>query len=208
MFKLRESGCGVKPGDVIENRKVLGWQFKIGRQFRVVVECLACNRIAVLVVAKFSLRRQCNSCIKRTHGDYGSPEHMTWGNMKARCSNPKNKRYDRYGGRGIKVCERWDVYENFLADMGRKPTPEHSIDRIDNNGDYEPANCQWATRHTQALNRQTTRWLTYSEKTKTMKWWSQETGVPYKVLWSRIVKLGWPVEKSLETPIRIRKDNT
>ena len=74
--------------------------------------------------------------------------------MKERCRNPKHNRFHRYGGRGIRVCDRWlDSYENFLADMGRKPSPTHSVDRIDNDGHYEPGNCRWATDAEQRANR-------------------------------------------------------
>jgi hypothetical protein len=80
--------------------------------------------------------------------------------MKARCSNPNTKYYKDYGGRGIQVCERWiHSFENFLEDMGEKPSPNHSMDRVDNNGNYEPSNCRWATAKEQASNTRNLKWF-------------------------------------------------
>jgi hypothetical protein len=81
------------------------------------------------------------------------PLYNTWGKMKSRCYNPNNIRYDRYGGRGIRVCARWmNSFQAFVEDMGEKPTPGHQLDRIDNDGNYEPSNCGWATRAEQTYN--------------------------------------------------------
>jgi hypothetical protein len=85
------------------------------------------------------------------------PEYGAWASMRRRCANPSDNAYRYYGGRGITVCERWQKFENFYADMGPRPSPMHSIDRIDNDGNYEPGNCRWATRVQQIQNRRKSR---------------------------------------------------
>lgn len=86
------------------------------------------------------------------HGGSGTPEYKVWDSMRQRCNNPKNQSFPRYGARGITVCERWHIFENFLADMGPRPSAQHSIDRQNNDGNYEPGNCGWATNREQQNN--------------------------------------------------------
>lgn len=143
---------------------------------------------------------------KPRHGMSESSTWWIWHGLRARCNNPNDPAYPRYGKRGIKVCERWAVFENFLADMGERPSKAHSIDRKDNDGDYEPSNCRWATRKEQARNRRTNRLITYAGRTQTIFDWAEEKGLSLQLLAWRIEK-GWSLSEALETPARkwIRK---
>ena len=113
-------------------------------------------------------------------GEWNKPEYKIWLGLKARCLNPKNCNWARYGGKGIRLCERWALsYRNFLADMGRKPTPKHSIDRLDYNGHYSPDNCRWATRIEQQNNRTDNRWIQFNGQTHTIAGWARTFNIPY-----------------------------
>lgn len=125
-----------------------------------------------------------------------TPEYQTWINIRARCYQVSNNRFKSHGGRGIVVCERWLVFENFLADMGTKPSPLHSIDRRDNDGNYEPGNCRWATRKQQANNRRNNHFIAHNGQSQTLQQWSNEFGIDRRTLAQRI-RNGWSMTDAL-----------
>lgn len=120
--------------------------------------------------------------------------------MRQRCENPESTQWPHYGGRGIKVCERWASFENFLADMGEKPTDKRTLDRLDNAKGYEPGNCRWATAKEQMNNQRRNRLITYNGRTQTMAQWSAETGIKPHTILARLSHYGWTVERTLTTP--------
>lgn len=120
------------------------------------------------------------SKLRARHGMTRKTEHMTWIKMRGRCYNKADKTYHRYGGRGITVCDAWrNSFESFLADMGPKPFPKASIDRIDNDGPYSPENCRWADLKTQARNKRGTRRVTHEGRTIALAEACELTGVKY-----------------------------
>lgn len=108
------------------------------------------------------------------HGKWGSPEYQVWAAMRQRCSNPNNAKFHHYGGRGIAVCERWTQFEHFYSDMGARPSTHHSLERVNNDGNYEPLNCRWATAVEQARNTRRNRWLTFGGQTQTLSTWAKQ----------------------------------
>lgn len=145
----------------------------------------------------------------RTHGMAPRHERPTeytiWALMRTRCQDTTSKSYPRYGGRGITVCERWSSsFEAFYEDMGPRPSPQHQIDRIDNDGSYTPENCRWADLVTQRNNMSSNLRLTYNGETRTLADWSRATGIPYDTLKQRIGKMKWSVERALTAPVRTR----
>ncbi len=130
------------------------------------------------------------------------PSYTIWRNMIQRCIDANAKQYHRYGGRGIKVCERWrHSVDNWITDMGQRPSNKHSIDRIDNDGDYEPSNCRWATVKEQARNRRSNRILEFQGCRMAMAEWAEKLGFSVQTIKSRL-NLGWSVEEALTKPLR------
>jgi hypothetical protein len=116
-----------------------------------------------------------------------TPEYVAWLSMRQRCSDPKHRNYPLYGGRGIAVCARWqESFNAFLSDMGEKPSPQHSIDRLDNDCGYGPNNCRWATRREQNANRRNNRLFSVGGVTRTVTDWSRASGVPARTLFNRV----------------------
>lgn len=150
------------------------------------------------------LRKELNAEKWTTHGFTKKgeihPLYHIWKNIIDRIENPKNVSWHNYGGRGIKVCDRWrNSFQNFIDDMGERPSLGHSVDRIDNNGDYAPENCRWATMREQHNNTRKNVYAEIDGVSKTMAQWCRFYNINYATAHSRIKK-GWPIKKALETP--------
>lgn len=137
------------------------------------------------------------------HGLSRDRLYGVWSTMKSRCSNPKNRKFYRYGGRGITVCEEWQTFEPFYEwAMANGYSDNLSIDRIDNNGNYCPENCRWATNQEQANNTSKTIKIEFNGETKTLSEWADSIGINRECLWKRIYLRNWPIVKALTTPLK------
>lgn len=137
---------------------------------------------------------------RTTHGLTSSRVYVIWKSMHQRCRNPNAHGHENYGGRGIRICERWNIFENFLEDMGHPPS-RHSLERMDNNGHYEPDNCRWATQTDQLNNRRTNHVLEAFGKSQTLTQWSREYGIPTTTLKNRIYRAGMSIEAALQAEV-------
>lgn len=175
----------------------------VGRSCRWLCKCDCGTEREVDSTALRNGDSTCCGCVKpkRKEANRKTRTYRIWKAMKTRCTNPNFPDYPEYGGRGIVICERWiESYEAFLSDMGECP-PGLSIDRRDNDGNYEPGNCRWATKIEQANNTRRHRRYTLNGKTLTLAQWVRETGIPYACLLYRHMN-GWDDERALTTPSR------
>ncbi len=141
-----------------------------------------------------------------SHGMSESLEYNAWRSMKYRCYCKSYKCYNNYNSKGITVCERWlHSFENFFSDMGPKPSPELTIERRNNNGNYEPENCYWGTDEEQANNKSNNVRYKYKGKYQTLSRWARELGYNASTLHKRIIDLNWSIEKALTTPIEVHR---
>ena len=140
------------------------------------------------------------------HGMSESRIYKAWHQMNRRCSNPKDAGWSWYGGRGIIVCERWKKFENFYADMG-DPSSGETLDRIDNDGNYEPGNCRWATLYEQSRNKRSNVMVTIGDRTQCLEDWSRESGIARDTLSARL-KRGCPPDRLLDPPRQYRAQET
>jgi hypothetical protein len=160
-----------------------------------------------------NLSHGCRPCVRRRHGMHDTTEYNSWEGMKQRCNNPNAKAFPSYGGNDIAICDRWKSFENFYADMGVKPSAFHSIDRIDGSKGYYcghceecvsngwTANCRWATRAEQTLNRSCVRMITFNGETLCLTHWAVKVGIHINSLRKRL-RLGWSVERALTEPVK------
>lgn len=171
--------------------------------------CCDCGRRTIAVGSKLRSghTRSCG-CLKLavlrkdTHRLTGTPEHIIWVGMRRRCLAPSHPAYSRYGGRGITICPEWGSFTRFLADMGARPTAQHSIDRVDNDGPYSPENCRWATPTEQSRNRRHVKRYEHDGLSITLAEWAEKVGMSLGTLKSRVERWGWMNGGALTRPLR------
>ncbi len=139
----------------------------------------------------------------RQHGQSYTTTYASWSRMLMRCQNPNVRQYQWYGARGIKVCDRWKTFKNFYTDMGDRPRGM-TLDRIDNDGNYEPSNCRWATNSVQHHNKRSNHLITFNGETLNLTDWANCIGISKVTLCARLTRYGWSIERALTTPAQFK----
>lgn len=196
-----------KPGETYNNLTVIDEaQRRSGKRY---VRC-RCVCGGETVVRLSHLRSgQTKGCGCRvgspTHRMTGSAEYRSWIHMKGRCLNPNDRAYPAYGGRGITVCSEWiDSFQSFYDHIGPKPSPNMSVDRVDNSGGYEPGNVRWATHTVQVRNTRQNRLLEHDGRSQSLGAWADELGLNPRTLETRLSR-GWSVARSLTQPVATKR---
>ena len=192
---------------VIESTTPYTWRTRVRDRF--ICRCDCGTVRAVIGTAMRNGSSHSCGCLTRErsrnkhtkHGRYQTPEYKVWQAMIARCFNPKNPRFDDYGERGISVCEEWRDFRAFHRDMGDRPSPIYSLDRIDNARGYEPGNCKWSLPHQQMTNRRCTRFVDVGDRKIPLADLAIKHKIPANTLRFRILK-GWPLSEALNKPVR------
>ena len=192
----------VKKGDKYNRLTAVQFDHRRGSTQYWLFKCECGNKKVLQVNNVKSGNTKSCGCLKKgriaIHGMSYSREHITWASMKARCCNKNAPDYKNYGGRGIKVCDRWkNSFKNFYKDMGKRPKGM-TLDRIDNEKGYYKENCRWATNKEQQNNKRSNHLLTYAGKTLTITQWENETGIKRNTLYARINRCGWSIDKALK----------
>lgn len=210
--------CGLRYRSIRQKGRTITWADKIaaartedipiGTRFQKLTilrrvkgawEC-RCDCGTIKLISNVKITKSCG-CANGTHHLTDSPEFDAWHHIIQRCENPNNRGYKNYGGRGICVCPEWrESFEAFYGDMGPRPSPNHTLERINNNGNYEPPNCRWATWSEQSRNKRTNHFLTLNSETLTVADWSSRVGLQSATLLARI-RRGWPDRRALMTPL-------
>jgi len=183
-----ESKPGYKPGQ--------------GAIHRWLCRCDCGTERAVLAASLTAGKSQSCGCLRSeqigsrsvTHGMSETTEYRIWRSMRTRCTNPNANSYPLYGGRGIRICDQWESFDVFLADMGRRPSPGHTLDRVDNDGPYSPENCRWATRSEQSRNTRRVTWVEFQGETFCFTDACRRAGLDRGTVHKRI-RLGWPADQ-------------
>lgn len=196
----------IRPGSLFGKLRVIRYCGVRKRHFVWLCRC-KCGVVKEMLADNLVRASSCG-CNRResikTHGLRRAPEYMVWWAMLSRCYRKNTKGFDRYGGRGIRVCDRWrKSFSRFIEDMGRRPSPKHSIERIDDNGNYEPGNCCWATRHQQNRNTRRNRMIVYKGTLLCASDWAARLGMKAGTLLQRL-KSGWSIDRAFNCPIRER----
>lgn len=191
-------------GKVFGRWTALKWgRKKVGPIWRSFWVCrCACGTIAEVSIGHLrnGASKSCGCGVFAKHRLCGSPEYIAWRHMRDRCSNPKSQMWRWYGARGIKVCSRWaDSFEAFYADVGPRPSSKHSIDRIDNDGNYEPENVKWSIREQQDNNRRDCKYFEFRGERLTIAQWARRTGLAFSTIRARLRR--WGPERALTTPL-------